>query len=154
MREDRLFADLCRAVPKPKAREAFKNTWILWTTWRLVDKIVSARQDPARDQTLILRLGRAINASLKGDQRRRAEEAGEEVKMIIVLDPSLHWEAWNRMEGWYWSAVDCAPPPSWVTLERITADRVELYRYVSPPGENITSRWRTRYLRRTRSNGQ
>ena len=41
------------------------------------------------------------------------------------------------MKGWYWAAADRAPPPAWVTLERITADQVYLYRYVPPPGENI-----------------
>ena len=33
--------------------------------------------------------------------------------------------------------VDHAPPPDWVALERIKADRVELYSYVSPLGKNI-----------------
>ena len=30
-----------------------------------------------------------------------------------------------------------APPPPRATLERITAERVDLYSYVSSPGENI-----------------
>ena len=34
--------------------------------------------------------------------------------------------------------VDRYPPPARVTLERITAERVELYSYVPPPGTNIT----------------
>ena len=33
--------------------------------------------------------------------------------------------------------VDRAPPPAQVTLERITAERVALYSYIPPPGENI-----------------
>ena len=33
--------------------------------------------------------------------------------------------------------VDRAPPPAWVTLEKITAEQVDLYSYVLPPGENI-----------------
>ena len=39
--------------------------------------------------------------------------------------------------GWYKAAVDCTPPPAQVTLERITAERAELYSYVPPPGRNI-----------------
>ena len=35
------------------------------------------------------------------------------------------------------SDVDRAPPPDWVTLERITAERVELYSYDPPPEVNI-----------------
>ena len=78
-REDGLFAALRRSVPKPKSREARKNTMILAATWRIVNERVSARQDHARDQAPIRRLVRAINVSLKGDRRRRIEEVGEEV---------------------------------------------------------------------------
>ena len=46
-RKDGFFADLQRAVPKPKARDARKNAWISEATWRLVDERVSALQDPA-----------------------------------------------------------------------------------------------------------
>ena len=41
------------------------------------------------------------------------------------------------MKGWYWSALDRAPPPTRVTLEQITAERVDLYRHITPPRENI-----------------
>ena len=42
------------------------------------------------------------------------------------------------MKGWYWAAFDRAPPPARVTLDRIIAEWVDLYRYVRPLGENIT----------------
>ena len=64
-REDGLFAALRRAIPNPKPREVRENVWILAAMWRLVNERVSMRQDPARDQAQIRRLGRAINASLK-----------------------------------------------------------------------------------------
>ena len=70
-REDRIFAALCTAVPKPRAREARKNAWISETTWRLVDKRVSAHWDIEKDQALIRRLGRAIRASLRTDRKWR-----------------------------------------------------------------------------------
>ena len=40
------------------------------------------------------------------------------------------------MKGWYQDAVNRVPPPAQVTLERITADQVDLYRCLPPPGEN------------------
>ena len=76
-REDGISADLPRAIPKPKAMEPHKNAWILATTWRLIDERFSTRQDPARDQALIRRLVRSINASLMEDMRRQTEDAGE-----------------------------------------------------------------------------
>ena len=41
------------------------------------------------------------------------------------------------MKGWYKAEVNRAPPTARETLERITAERVEMNSYVPPPGENI-----------------
>ena len=98
-REDRIFAALRRAVPKPLVREVKKNAWILAETWILVDKRVSARRDIEKDQSLIWRLGHAIKASLQDDRRRRAEEEGSEVEALMGSDPPLHREAWHRIKG-------------------------------------------------------
>ena len=110
-REDGIFLDLHRAFLKPKARDAQKNAWISETTWRLVGDRVSARRDPARYHYLIWRLGRAIVERLKGDWRRRAEEAGKEVDKLLGSDPQIHRETCHHMKGWYRAAVDHAPPP-------------------------------------------
>ena len=136
-REEGIFANLRRAVPKPLAREARKNAWILAATWRLVDERVSARRDIAKDQGLIWRLERAIKESLREDRQRRAEEAGAELETLMGSDPPLHREDWQRIKGWYKAVVNCAPPPAWVTLEQITVERVGLYSYVPPPGTKI-----------------
>ena len=57
------------------------------------------------------------------------------MEALVGADPPLIQEAWHRIHGWYKAAVDPAPPPSRVTLERITAERVALYSHVPPPGE-------------------
>ena len=98
-RGDSLFEDLRRAVPKPQLREQHRNAWISKETWRLVDKRVTMRRKP-RAQTGIRRLGRAIQASLKGDRRRRVEEAGTAVETLVKEDPPNAREAWRRMKGW------------------------------------------------------
>ena len=41
------------------------------------------------------------------------------------------------MKGWYRYVVDCAMLPARVTLDQITAERVDFYSYVPPPGGNI-----------------
>ena len=158
-REDKIFAALRRAAPKPRAQEAWKNEWISAAIWRLVNERVSARRDPAKYQTLIRRLDRAIKARMSTDRKRRTEEAGAEVETLVGADPPLIQEAWQQIKGWYKAAVDCAPPPARVTLERITAERVELYSYVPPPGRTSPhpysrSRWMNRFLRRMRLSGQ
>ena len=89
-----------------------------------MNKRVFVRRYPARDQAIIQSFGRAINKILKEYWRQRTEEAVKEVKRLIGSDPSLHREAWNCMKGWYWAAVDRAPTPNQVTLERIIVERV------------------------------
>ena len=74
---------------------------------------------------------------MKGDRIWSAEEAGVEVEKLIGSDPPIHREAWRQLKGWYWAAANCAPPPSPVTLERVMAERVDLYRYIPPLGANI-----------------
>ena len=59
------------------------------------------------------------------------------MEALVGADPPLIQEAWYRIQGWYKAAVNRAPPPAQVTLRRITVERVALYSYVLPPGENI-----------------
>ena len=72
-REDKIFAALWKAIPKPRAGEAQRNEWILAATWRLVDKRVSTLREP----THIRRSGQAIRESLKKVRKRRVMITGE-----------------------------------------------------------------------------
>ena len=120
-REDTLFGDLRRAVPKPHMQEQHRNAWISNETWKLVDEGVSLRRGP-KVQARLRRLGRAIQASLKGYRRRRVEEAGKAVEALLGEDPPNAKEAWQRMKGWYQVAAKRGPPPARATLERITTE--------------------------------
>ena len=82
----------------------------------------------------IRRLGCTIRTSLQGDSKRRVETAGQDVESLLGGDPPNPKEVWRRLKGWYKAAVNRAPPPARATLERITAERVDLYSYVPPPG--------------------
>ena len=88
-------------------------------------------------QRRIWRLGSAIRASLQGDRKRRVKTVGQDVESLLRGDPPNPKEAWRRLKGWYKAAVNRAPPPARVTLERITAEQVDQYSYVPPLGENI-----------------
>ena len=63
-REDTLFGDLWRDVPKLHLQEQYRNAWISDKTWNIVDERVTVRREP-RAQTEMRRLGRAIKASLR-----------------------------------------------------------------------------------------
>ena len=110
-REDKLFGDLRRAVPKPHEREKHKNAWISDETWRLIDERVLARRG-TRVWARLQRLGQAVRASLKGDKRRRVEDAGKDVESLLGEDPPNAKEAWRRMKGWYRAAANRGPPPA------------------------------------------
>ena len=110
-RKDKLFGDLWRAVPKPHEREKHRNAWISDETWRLADERVLARQG-TRVQAKLRRLGRAVRASLKGDRRRRVEDAGKYGEALLGEYPPNAKEAWRQMKGWYRAAANRGPPPA------------------------------------------
>ena len=66
-----------------------------------------------------------------GDDGRRG--GGESTNRVSPFP----CEVCRRMWGWYREALYQAPPPARVTLERITAERKELYRTVPPQGDTI-----------------
>ena len=111
---------------KPQPREQQQNAWISEETWWLVNEWVTMRRK-TRARTGLRRLGRAIQASLKGDQKWQVEEAGTAIEGMRQEDPPNARGAWRRMKGWYRSAVKRGPPPARATLERITAEQTELY---------------------------
>ena len=94
--------------PQPQPREQHWNAWISEETWRLVDERVTMRLK-SRSRTGMRSLGRAIQASLKGDWRQRVEEAGAAVESLLKEDPPNAKEAWRRMKGWYQAAAGCHP---------------------------------------------
>ena len=46
-------------------------------------------------------------------------------------------EAWRCIQGWYRAVEDRAPKPCYESMSKQTAEREELYRKVSPPGDPI-----------------
>ena len=59
------------------------------------------------------------------------------MEALLGADPPMPREARHRLKVWYKAVVDRAPPPARAALERITAERVDLYSYVPSPGTNI-----------------
>ena len=81
-RKDGIFAALWRAVPKSHARDRYKNAWISEETWRLVNKRVSTQRGTGVRMRIQI-LGRAIQASLQGDRKRKVETAGQDVDTLL-----------------------------------------------------------------------
>ena len=100
-RAENIFAELRRAVTKPDKQVAHHNSWILMEMWRLVNKRVSTRREPGQEQRRLRRLGRAIQAALKEDRRRReaTEVENVDVEGLLGRDPPLPHKAWSSMRG-------------------------------------------------------
>ena len=81
-REDELFGNLQRAVPKPHERDKNRKAWISEETWRIADVGASAKRE-TRVRARLRRLGRAFMAILKGDRKRRVKDAGKDVEAIF-----------------------------------------------------------------------
>ena len=76
-----------------------------------LDERVTVRRKP-RAKTAMRWLGRAIQVSLKGDRRRRVEEAETAVEALLGEDPPNAKEAWRRMKGWYQASAQRGSPPA------------------------------------------
>ena len=86
-RADKIFAELRHAIPKPDKQATRNNLRISAEMWRLIDKRVSAIQEPGQDHRILRRMGRFVQAELKEDRRRRVTTAGEDVKRLLSRDP-------------------------------------------------------------------
>ena len=74
-----------------QAWEARKNVLISEDTLKLINERVSTGQEPAQIQSILRRLGQAINASLKEDRIWRTEESGGAIeKLPGAYTPPLH----------------------------------------------------------------
>ena len=86
---DKIFAESRRAVLNPEKWAARHNAWISEAVLRIVDRRVSARQKPGRDQARIRQLRREIRTALKYNMQRWAETEGEDVEGLLTGDLPL-----------------------------------------------------------------
>eukprot|EP00978_Attheya_sp_CCMP212_P011677 scaffold28947_cov48-Attheya_sp.AAC.3 len=110
------------------------SSWISDESWKLIDTRLAFRRAFGHDQAAIRRLTRQIQASLQADRKIRVEKAGDNVEALLQKEPPDLQGAWNALKGWYRVVGDRAPPPSWDTLEKVTAEREDLYRKETPLG--------------------
>ena len=60
------------------------------------------------------------------------------METLLTSDRPLLNEALRKIQGWYKTASDHPPYPVRITLAKIMADQVEIYRQVPPPGDSIS----------------
>jgi hypothetical protein len=129
---DAEYQELLQDVVRPSIRERPANKWITADTWKLVDHCSMLCRKGMLSQTASRGLGRQIKARLMADRQLRATNAASNIEECLAAEEFV--EAWRYLKGWYCLAEDRALKACPETLARQTAERVELYMAVTPPG--------------------
>jgi hypothetical protein len=129
---DAEYKELQRDVVCPPLRERPANSWITATTWQLVDHRAMLRRKGMLSQTAARCFGRQVRAHLAADHLQRATNAASKIEGCLAAGDFV--EAWHHLKGWYHMAEDRAPKACPEALASQTAERVELYTAVRPPG--------------------
>ena len=132
---EQMFEELKATIEKPKARARPSNNWISSDTWALVDRRAALRHNGSLTQNEARSLGRQIGSSFAEDRKKRAKDAADEIALHLAGQDLQ--EGWNVAKRWYRAASDVAPKPCYESMEKQTAERVELYGKVEPPGDSI-----------------
>ena len=74
---------------------------------------------------------------MKADWKPQAETAGGKIEELLTSEFPFHKESGHQMKGWYKIMAGRTLLPAQLTIERITAERVELHHHIPTPGENI-----------------
>ncbi len=83
-------------------------------------------------QTAVRGLGRQVKAQLVADHIKCAKDTVSMIEGCLAVGDFV--EAWRNLKGWYCLVEDRAPKTCPETLASQTAERVELYTTVPPPG--------------------
>ena len=127
-----LYEGLRLDVVAPPKRAQPRNSWISAPTWGLIDRRATLRQQGKLSKRMSCLLGRQIASALKGDRQQRAVDVAETIEGLLASGETK--EAWRCLKGWYKAASEAAPAASPLSLAAQTAERVDLYRKVPPPG--------------------
>ena len=129
---DAEYQELLRDVVRPPIRECPANTWITANMWKLVNHHSMLRRKGMLSQTALRGLGQQIKAQLTADCQMCATNAASNIEGCFAVGEFV--EAWCYLKGWYCTAEDQAPKTCPEMLACQTAERVELYTAVTPPG--------------------
>ena len=130
-----LFKELRLDVVAPPKRAQPRNSWISAPTWELIDRRATLRQQGKLSKRMSRLLGRRIASGLKGDRQQRAANVAGDIERLLASGETK--EAWRCLKGWYKAASDAAPAASQLSLAAQTAERIDLYRKVLPPGDPL-----------------
>ena len=127
------------ADPDPKHREC--KDWVSEATWQLIKRRTSLRRAGQLRRHEASAMQREVQQCLRVDRDARTKKVGENIS--TELAGGNVQEAFRHLKGWYRFTTDTQARPCFQTMDRQTAERIDLYRRRNSPrlpihvGENL-----------------
>jgi hypothetical protein len=130
---------------EPAAKRQNCKDWVSNATWQLIKQRMSLRRAGQLCRNEASKMQREIKKALRVDRDTRTKSVGETI--TNKLAGGNVQEAFRHLKGWYWSATNIQARPCFQTMDRQTAERIDLYRMRDPPrlpihvSENLFDIW-------------
>ena len=123
---------LQESFEKSLVREQHATYWIKPVTCAIVDHRARLRREGELSRCLSKKLDWNIAAGFRANGSERARRVSK--RMIALLKQGKVKEVWCSIRGWYGVASATAPGPYYLTMDKQTADRDDVYTKVYPLG--------------------
>jgi hypothetical protein len=128
----RAFGELQKTCVEVERKKRKYGNWISPATWQLIEHRSMLRRTGPICQVGGRHLSRRIHASLAQDRVDRVANVGSTIE--AELAGGNVQEAFRHLKGWYRTATDTQAKPCYLTMERQTSERVDLYLRRQSPG--------------------
>jgi hypothetical protein len=109
--------------PDPKRWEC--KDWVSDATWQLIKRRTSLRQAGQLRRNEASVMQREVQQCLRTDRDTRTKHIGETISHELAGGNVQ--EAFRHLKGWYRSATDTQARPCFQTMDRQTAEQINLY---------------------------
>lgn len=112
-----------------------REPWISETTWKLIDKRASQRNNQKITSAEKRQLRQRIRRALNRDRKQRTKQAGETIESNLQAGNLTG--AWNTLQAWYRHTGNRPPKPARQDFRKVERTYGKLYQRSTSPGEPI-----------------
>jgi hypothetical protein len=129
------FVALQATCNNPEAAKRHWHDWVSNKMWLLIKQCTSLCQAGRLCWCIGQRMQCTIYAALKVDHTARMVQVGESI-VTNLAKGNVH-EAFHHLKGWYRAAMETQARPCFQTMEKQTAEHVDLYPRRESPGPPV-----------------
>jgi hypothetical protein len=119
------FTVLQATCKDPEAAKRHWRDWVSEGMWLLIKQCTSLRRAGRLRWCIGQRMQRAIYMALKVDRIVPMAQVGKAI-VANLAEGNMH-KAFHHLKGWYRAAMEAQARPCFQTMEKQTAERVDLY---------------------------